>query len=80
MPMFEPICAGILVSLIDKYVLNNLEHVWKFFGCQETSVSQDDSMEESQTKDGEEESIEHEAVSSERTTITSGVQVHCHHC
>ena len=74
MPMFEPICAGIMVSLINKYVVNNLEYVWKFCGCQETGVSQGESIE-----DGDEESMEREAVSSESTTITSDVQVHCHH-
>ena len=79
MPILEPICAGILVSLINKYVVNNLEYVWKYFGCQDTVASQDDSMEESQMQDGEEESIEREVVSSESTTITSDVQVHCHH-
>ena len=36
-------------------------------------------MEESQMQDGEEESIEREVVSSESTTITSDVQVHCHY-
>ena len=79
MPMFEPICAGILVSLINKYVVNNLEYVWKYFGCKESVASQDDTTEESQMQDEAEESVEREAVSSESTTIISDVQVHCHH-
>ena len=77
--MLEPICAGILVSLINKYVVNNLDYMWKFLGCKEAFVSQDDTMEESQMQDEAEESVEHEAVSSESTTIVSDVQVHCHH-
>ena len=79
MPILEPICAGILVSLINKYVVNNLEYVWKFFGCKEAVVCQDDSVDDNQMQDEAEESVEHEAVSSESTTIVSDVQVHCHH-
>ena len=79
MPILEPICAGILVSLINKYVVNNLEYVWKFLGCREAVVCQDDNVEDSQMQDEAEESVEHEAVSSESTTIVSDVQVHCHH-
>ena len=83
MPILEPICAGIMVSLINKYIVNNLDYVWKFLGCKEAVVCQDNTTEESEMQDEAEESIERResvsAVSSESTTIVSDVQVHCHH-
>ena len=80
LPIIEPICAGIAVSLINKYILNNLDCLGKFlFGCHETGVYPGDTMDDSQTKDSEDESTDHEAVSSESTTIINDVQVHCHH-
>ena len=78
MPIIEPICAGIVVALINKYILNNLGYMWEACAREEPIVS-DDSTEEGQMKDGEAEDNEHEAVSSQNTTISDAVHVHCHH-
>ena len=78
MTIIEPIFAGIMVSLINKYVLNNLGFLWSACEREEPNESQDDT-EEGQRKDGEADDDEHEAVSSQNTTISDAVHVHCHH-
>ena len=78
MAILEPICAGIMVSLINNYIQNNLGYMWESCACEEPIVS-DDITEEGQMKDEEEEEEEHEAVSSQNTTISDAVHVQCHH-
>ncbi len=78
MTIIEPIFAGIMVSLINKYVLNNLGYLWSACEREEPTESQEDG-EEGQTKHREADDDEHEAVSSQNTTISDAVHVHCHH-
>ena len=65
--MFEPVCAGIMVSLINKYLLNNLGSVCQSCAVEELVVDEHEMEEE---KKGE-------AVSSTNTTI-SDADVHMH--
>jgi hypothetical protein len=66
--ILEPVCAGIMVALINKYLLNNLG-----------SLCQSCSAEEILVDEHEEEEEERDSVSSSTTTISDvGVHVHCH--
>ena len=66
--MLEPVLAGIIVSLINKYILNNLGSIWQSCAVEELVVDEHEMEEE-----------EGEAVSSTNTTISDAdLHVHCH--
>jgi hypothetical protein len=70
--ILEPVCAGIMVSLINKYILSGSLGVWMQSYC---------SVEEFREEGEEfvEEEVEEE-ISSTNTSITSdaSIHVHCH--
>jgi hypothetical protein len=63
--ILEPVCAGIMVALINKYLLNNLGSLWQSCSAEEIVVDEQGLEEEG------------EAVSSTNTTI-SDVDIHVH--
>ena len=68
--ILEPICAGIMVSLINKYVINGSCSAWLQQFCSAEEVRED-----------ENEIVEDEVgqYSSTNTTISDAdVHVHCH--
>ena len=65
--ILEPVCAGIMVSLISKHLLINLGVVWRSCSVEEIVVEEPELEEEG------------EAVSSTNTTISDvDIHVHCH--
>ena len=65
--ILEPVCAGIMVPLINKYLLNNLGGVWQSCSAEKIIVDEDEMDEEG------------ESVSSANTTISDAdIHVHCH--
>jgi hypothetical protein len=63
--IIEPVCAGIMVALINKYLLNNLGGWWQSCSAEEIIV--------------DEHEMEDDSVSSTNTTITDAeIHVHCH--
>jgi hypothetical protein len=67
--ILEPVCAGIMVALVNKYLLNNLGGL-----CQSCSA-EEIMMDEHEAEEEEEGS----SVSSTNTTISDvGIHVHCH--
>jgi hypothetical protein len=63
--ILEPVCAGIMISLVNKYLLNNLGGVWQSCSTEEIRV--------------DEHELEEEAVSATNTTISDAdPHVHCH--
>jgi hypothetical protein len=65
--ILEPVCAGIMVALINKYLLNNLGSLWQSCSAEEIVVDEQGLEEEG------------EAVSSTNTTISDvDIHVHCH--
>ena len=63
----EPVCAGITVALISKYLLNNVGVVWQSCSAEEIVVDEHELKEEG------------EAVSSTNTPISDvDIHVHCH--
>jgi hypothetical protein len=65
--ILEPVCAGLMVALINKYLLNNLGSLCQSCSAEEILV------------DEHEEEEEGDSVSSTNTTISDvGVHVHCH--
>jgi hypothetical protein len=63
--IIEPVCAGIMVALINKYILNNLGGWWHSCSVEEIIVDEHETEEDS--------------VSSTNTTIVDAdVQMHCH--
>ena len=65
--ILEPVCAGIMVALINKYLLNNLGSLWQSCSVEEVVVVVD------------EHELEEEPVSSTNTTISDAdIHVHCH--
>jgi hypothetical protein len=70
LPILEPVCAGIMVSLINKFILNGSCGVWILSSCTGEQVRAD--MNEVVEETGDE-------VSSTNTSITDAeVHVHCH--
>ena len=68
--ILEPVFAGIMVSLINKYVINGHCTAWLRQSCSAEEVREDEDEKE------EEEREEH---SSTNTTISDAdVHVHCH--
>ena len=68
----EPVCAGLLVSLLIKYVLSGQCSGW----LQQSCEGVEEIIEESE---GEKEEEELEVVASTTTTISdASVHVHCH--
>jgi hypothetical protein len=68
MATVEPVCAGIMIALVHKYLLNNLGVVWQSCSAEELVVDEHELKEE-----------EGESVSSTNTTISDvDVHVHCH--
>jgi hypothetical protein len=64
----EPVCAGIMVALINNYLLNNLGVVWQSCSAEKLVVDEHELEEE-----------EGEALSSTNTTISDvDIHVHCH--
>jgi hypothetical protein len=59
--IIEPVCAGIMVALINKYLLDNLGSLWSSCSAEETIVDEHD--------------MEEDSVSSTNTTI-SDTSVH----
>ena len=69
----EPVFAGIMVSLINKYLLSGACSEWVRQSCDATEA------EEVIEQEGERVQEEGEAVSSTNTTISDAdVHVHCH--
>jgi hypothetical protein len=65
--ILEPVCAGLMVALINKYLLNNLGNLCQSCSAEEILV------------DEHEEEEEGTSVSSTNTTISDvGIHVHCH--
>jgi hypothetical protein len=68
--ILEPVCAGIMVALINKYLLNNLGGLCQSCSVEEIMVDENEAVEEEE---------EGSAVSSSTTTISDvGIHVHCH--
>jgi predicted membrane GTPase involved in stress response len=64
----EPVCVGIMVALINNYLLNNLGVVWQSCSAEELVVDAHELEKE-----------EGEALSSTNTTISDvDIHVHCH--
>jgi hypothetical protein len=65
--ILESVCAGIMVALLNKYLLNNLGSLWQSCSAEEIIVDENELEEEG------------EAVSSTNTTISDvDIHVHCH--
>ena len=64
--IIEPVCAGLLVALINKYVLSGSLMVWLQSSCaaEDVRVSEGNDTEES---------------ASSTTSINADVEVHVHH-
>ena len=70
--IIEPVFAGLLVSLLNKYVLSGQCTGW----LQQSCESSEEIIEE---REGEKEEDEVEVLSSTTTTISdASVHVHCH--
>ena len=68
MPIVEPIFAGVIVSLLNKYILSGQCCGWLQKSC-----------EDNQGEVIEEEGPEEEGISSTTTTVSdASVHVHCH--
>ena len=62
--ILEPVGAGIMVSLISKYLLNNLGVLWQSCSAEEIRVDENE--------------VEEETISSTNTTVSDAdVHVHC---
>lgn len=67
----EPVCAGIMVSLINKYILNGGCAGWFQQSCSAEAFRQQDENEMVEA--------ESDSISSTTTTVTdASVHVHCH--
>jgi hypothetical protein len=66
-PILEPVCAGLLVSLINKYVLSGSLMAWFQSSCETEEIR------------ASEREYEVEESSSSTTSITADVEVHVHH-
>jgi hypothetical protein len=65
--ILEPVCAGIMVALINKYLLNNLGGLWQSCSAEEIIVDEHELDEEGTS------------LSSANTTISDvDIHVHCH--
>ena len=65
--ILEPVCAGLMVALINKYLLNNLGGLWQSCSAEEIIVDEHDLDEEGTS------------LSSTNTTISDvDIHVHCH--
>jgi hypothetical protein len=65
--ILEPVCAGIMVALINKYLWDNLGSLWQSCSAEEIIVDEQELEEEG------------EAVSSTNTTISDvEIHMHCH--
>jgi hypothetical protein len=65
--ILEPVCAGIMVALINKYLLNNLGGLWQSCSAEEIIVDEHELDEEGTS------------LSSTNTTISDvDIHVHCH--
>jgi hypothetical protein len=65
--ILEPVCAGIMVALINKYLLNNLGGLWQSCSAEEIIVDEHELDDEGTS------------LSSTNTTISDvDIHVHCH--